>query len=218
MIFVKDKPGDWASMEVAKVFKRFSSLSAGAWVGLALLLGAGITYYAERRMLEQATTATLHYFQRLPRFMVTSEDFVRLKEGEEYDRFDRLIKARFFTPHIFCVKIYDRDSRLAVWHCGPDEPHVAWLKCMADRDHSFDTHNPCANEPSSPPYICYMLHSREANRSTAVMRIGASPKARTPKGETVCDTLYHTHSRTVTGDGQSISLPLPIYRDFDSCA
>lgn len=115
MIFVKDKPGDWASMEAAKVFKRFSLMSAGVWVGLALLLGAGITYYAERRMLEQATTATLNYFQRLPRFMVTSEDFVRLKEGKEYDRFDRLIKARFFPPQILCVKIYDRDGRL-VYH------------------------------------------------------------------------------------------------------
>ncbi len=115
MIFVKDKPGDLASMEAAKVFKRFSLMSAGVWVGLALLLGAGITYYAEWRMLEQATTATLNYFQRLPRFMVTSEDFVRLKEGKEYDRFDRLIKARFFPPQILCVKIYDRDGRL-VYH------------------------------------------------------------------------------------------------------
>lgn len=105
-------------MGAAKVFKRFSLMSAGLWVGLALLLGAGITYYAERRMLEQATTATLHYFQRLPHFMVTSEDFVGLKEGEEYDRFDRLIKARFFSPQIFCVKIYDQDGRL-VYH-APD--------------------------------------------------------------------------------------------------
>lgn len=109
-------------MEAAKVFKRFSSLSAGFWVGLALLLGAGITYYAERRMLELATTATLSYFQHLPRFMVTSEDFVRLKEGEKYDRFDRLIKARFLTPPIFCVKIYDTDGRL-VYH-APDRTSI----------------------------------------------------------------------------------------------
>ncbi|MEE9153578.1 MAG: ATP-binding protein [candidate division NC10 bacterium] len=102
-------------MEAAKVFKRFSLLSAGAWVGLALVLGTGLTYYAERKMLERTTLASLDHFQHLPHFMIGTEDFVQLKVGEEYDRFDRFIKARFFDPKVFAIKIYDR-SGVLVYH------------------------------------------------------------------------------------------------------
>ncbi len=102
-------------MEAAKPLRRFSLMSAGVWVGLALLLGAGLTYYAEQRMLERTTLASLDHFRHLPHFMVATEEFVQLKVGEEYDRFDRFIKARFFDPKVFTIKIYDRGGIL-VYH------------------------------------------------------------------------------------------------------
>ena len=102
-------------MEVARVFKRFSIISAGLWVGLALLLGAGITYYAERRMLEKVTIVNLDYFRHLPRFMFAGEGFIRTRVGKDYDRFDHFVKTRLFSPNIFSIKVYDRHGVL-IYH------------------------------------------------------------------------------------------------------
>ena len=49
-------------MEAAKIFKRFSLMSAGVWVGLALVLGTTITYLTEKRIFERTTVATLDYY------------------------------------------------------------------------------------------------------------------------------------------------------------
>jgi signal transduction histidine kinase len=132
MISVKDKPGGSASMEAAKVFKRFSLMSAGLWVGLALLLGAGITYYAERRMLEKVTIANLDYFRHLPQFMFATEGFIRARVGEDYDRFDHFVRTRLFSPKIFSIKVYDRHGvliyhshdRSLVGRSFPDNPNL----------------------------------------------------------------------------------------------
>ena len=102
-------------MEADKVFKRFSLLSAGAWVGVALLLGVGLTYYAERKMLERTTLASLDHFQHLSHFMIATEEFVQLRGGDEYDRLDNFIKTKFIGPKVFSVKIYDR-SGVLVYH------------------------------------------------------------------------------------------------------
>jgi signal transduction histidine kinase len=102
-------------MEAVKLSKKFSFVSAGVWVGVALVLGTGLTYYAEQKMLERTTLASLDHFRHLPHFMIATEAFVQLKVGEEYDRFDRFIKARFFDPYVFTIKIYDR-SGVLVYH------------------------------------------------------------------------------------------------------
>ena len=97
------------------LFRRFSLLSAGLWVGAALLLGSGITYLVERKMLEEATLASLDYFKHLARFIATREDFVRLRRGAEYGAFDRLVRENFFTSHVVTIKIYDR-SGTTIYH------------------------------------------------------------------------------------------------------
>ncbi len=91
-----------------RLFQRFSLLSAGLWVGAALILGSGITYLVEQKMLEQATLASLDYFKDLARFITTKEEFVRLRTGAEYEAFDRLVRENFFTSHVVTIKIYDR--------------------------------------------------------------------------------------------------------------
>ncbi|MBI2115767.1 MAG: hypothetical protein HYT85_11865 [candidate division NC10 bacterium] len=63
-------------------------MSAGLWVAAALLLGTGVTYIIEQRMLERTSIATLDYYQSLTRYLITDEDFVRPKTGEAYERFD----------------------------------------------------------------------------------------------------------------------------------
>ncbi len=98
-----------------RLFQRFSLLSAGLWVGAALILGSGITYLVEQKMLEQATLASLDYFKHLARFIVTKEDFVRLRRGAEYEAFDRLVRENFFTSHVVTIKIYDR-SGTTIYH------------------------------------------------------------------------------------------------------
>ena len=95
--------------------RRFSVLSAGLWVGLALLLGAGIAYVAEQRMLEQTATATLDYFRHLPYLMAANDEFTRLRSGEEYEALDRFVRQRLASPRIVSAKIYDRDGRL-IYH------------------------------------------------------------------------------------------------------
>lgn len=112
MISVKDKKGEWASMEAARAFKRFSLMNAGLWMGLALLLGVGITYYAERRILERSTIAHLDFFRHLPRFLVVGEGFIRSRAGEDYARFDRFVRTRLFSPKILMIKVYDRNAVL----------------------------------------------------------------------------------------------------------
>jgi len=98
-----------------RLFKSFSLLSAGLWVGVALVLGTGVTYLVEQKMLERATLASLDYFKNLARFITTKEEFVRLRTGTEYEAFDRLIKEDFFTPHVVTIKIYDR-SGTTIYH------------------------------------------------------------------------------------------------------
>ena len=98
-----------------RLFKNFSLLSAGLWVGAALLLGSAITYLIEQKMLEQATLASLDYFKNLARFITTKEDFVRLRTGAEYEAFDRLIRENFFTSHVVTIKIYDQ-SGTTIYH------------------------------------------------------------------------------------------------------
>lgn len=95
--------------------RRFSLLSAGLWVALALAVGTGVTYLVERKMLEGATLASLDYFRNLARFIATKEEFVRPRSGAEYEAFDRLIKEHFFTPHVVTIKIYDR-SGATIYH------------------------------------------------------------------------------------------------------
>lgn len=99
------------------LFHRFSLLSAGLWVGFALVLGGGVTYLVEQKMLERATLASLDYFKNLARFITTKEEFVRLRTGDEYEAFDRLIRENFFTSHVVTIKIYDR-SGTTVYHSG----------------------------------------------------------------------------------------------------
>ncbi|MBI3108148.1 MAG: hypothetical protein HYY95_21680, partial [Candidatus Rokubacteria bacterium] len=82
-----------------RLFQRFSLLSAGLWVGFALVLGGGVTYVVEQKMLERATLASLDYFKSLARFITTDQEFVRLKTGAEYGAFDRLIKESFSTSN-----------------------------------------------------------------------------------------------------------------------
>lgn len=103
-----------------RLFKRFSLLSAGLWVGLALVLGTGVTYVVERKMLERATLASLDYFKNLARFIITKEDFVRLRSGADYEVFDRLVREQFFTPHLVTIKIYDR-SGTTIYHSRAPE-------------------------------------------------------------------------------------------------
>lgn len=98
-----------------RLFKNFSLLSAGVWVGAALILGSGITYLVEQKMLEQATLASLDYFKHLARFIATKEDFVRLRRGAEYEAFDRLVRENFFTSDVVTIKIYDRAGR-TIYH------------------------------------------------------------------------------------------------------
>ena len=98
-----------------RVFGKFSVLSAGLWVGFALVLGTGVTYLVEQKMLERATVTSLDYFKNLARFITTKEEFVRLRTGADYEEFDRLIKETFFTPHVVTIKIYDRSGR-TVYH------------------------------------------------------------------------------------------------------
>ena len=90
-------------------------LSAGLWVGFALVLGTGVTYLVEQKMLERATLTSLDYFKNLARFITTKEEFVRLRTGAEYEAFDRLIKDNFFTSHVVTIKIYDRSGR-TIYH------------------------------------------------------------------------------------------------------
>ena len=99
----------------SRLFGKFSVLSAGLWVGVALFLGTGVTYLVEQKMLERATLTSLDYFKNLARFITTDEDFVRLRTGTEYEAFDRLIKGTFFTPHVVTIKIYDRSGR-TIYH------------------------------------------------------------------------------------------------------
>ncbi len=98
-----------------RFLRRFSVMSAGLWVAAALLLGAGVTYIVEQRMLERSSIATLDYYQRLTRYLVTDEDFVRPKTGEAYERFDATIRRNFLTPRVFSVKIYDREGTLTYY-------------------------------------------------------------------------------------------------------
>ncbi len=97
------------------LFGKFSVLSAGLWVGAALFLGTGVTYLVEQKMLERATLTSLDYFKNLARFITTDEEFVRLRTGSEYEAFDRMVKATFFTPHVVTIKIYDRSGR-TIYH------------------------------------------------------------------------------------------------------
>ncbi len=103
-----------------RLFRNFSLLSAGLWVGAALVLGSGITYLVEQKMLEQATLASLDYFKDLARFITTKEDFVRLRTGAEYEAFDRLVRENFFTSHVVTIKIYDR-SGTTIYHSRKPE-------------------------------------------------------------------------------------------------
>ncbi len=103
-----------------RLLKSFSLLSAGLWVGAALILGFGITYLVEQKMLEQTTLASLNYFKHLARFITTKEEFVRLRTGAEYEDFDRLIREYFFTPDVVTVKIYDR-SGTTIYHSRKPE-------------------------------------------------------------------------------------------------
>ncbi|OGC02475.1 MAG: hypothetical protein A3G35_05640 [candidate division NC10 bacterium RIFCSPLOWO2_12_FULL_66_18] len=98
-----------------RFLRRFSVMSAGLWVAAALLLGVGVTYVIEQRMLERTSIATLDYYQSLTRYLVTDEDFVRPKTGEAYERFDATIRRNFLTPRVFSVKIYDRDGVLTYY-------------------------------------------------------------------------------------------------------
>jgi signal transduction histidine kinase len=103
-----------------RLFRHFSLLSAGVWVGLALVLGTGVTYLVERKMLERTTLASLDYFKNLARFIITKEDFVRPRSGAEYEAFDRLIREEFFTGHVVTIKIYDR-SGTTIYHSRAPE-------------------------------------------------------------------------------------------------
>jgi len=103
-----------------RLFRNFSLLSAGLWVGAALVLGSGITYLVEQKMLEQATLASLDYFKHLARFIATKEDFVRLRRGAEYEAFDRLVRENFFTSDVVTIKIYDR-SGTTIYHSRSPE-------------------------------------------------------------------------------------------------
>lgn len=98
-----------------RVLGKFSVLSAGLWVGFALVLGSGVTYLVEQKMLERATVTSLDYFKNLARFITTKEEFVRLRTGSDYAEFDRLVKETFFTPHVVTIKIYDRSGR-TIYH------------------------------------------------------------------------------------------------------
>ncbi len=98
-----------------RLFQRFSLLSAGLWVGAALILGSAITYLVEQKMLEQATLASLDYFKTLARFITTKEEFVKLRRGAEYEVFDRMVRENFFTAHVVTIKIYDR-SGTTIYH------------------------------------------------------------------------------------------------------
>jgi signal transduction histidine kinase len=95
--------------------RRFSVMSAGLWVAAALLLGAGVTYIIEQRMVERTTVATLDYYRNLTRYLVTDRDFVRPRSGREYAEFDALIRRNFFSSQVFSVKVFDRESRL-IYH------------------------------------------------------------------------------------------------------
>src|SRR3989338_572404 len=53
-----------------RFLRRFSVMSAGLWVAAALLLGVGVTYVIEQRMLERTSIATLDYYQSLTRYLV----------------------------------------------------------------------------------------------------------------------------------------------------
>ena len=90
-------------------------MSAGLWVAAALLLGVGVTYVIEQRMLERTSIATLDYYQSLTRYLITEEDFVRPKTGEAYEQFDATIRRNFLTPRVFSVKIYDREGTLTYY-------------------------------------------------------------------------------------------------------
>ena len=97
------------------MIRRFTLMSAAVWVGLALLLGATVTYLVEQKMLEQTTIASLDYFRGLAPFMITDADFVALRRGDAYDAFDRRIREQFFTPKVLVLKIYDAAGTL-VYH------------------------------------------------------------------------------------------------------
>ena len=103
-----------------RLFKHFSLLSAGLWVGLALVLGTSVTYLVERKMLERATLASLDYFKNLARFIITKEEFVRPRSGAEYEAFDRLVREQFFTAHVVTIKIYDRSGTTIYHSRAPD--------------------------------------------------------------------------------------------------
>ncbi|HEU5393181.1 MAG TPA: hypothetical protein VFV36_00115, partial [Candidatus Methylomirabilis sp.] len=97
------------------MIRRFTLMSAAVWVGLAILLGATVTYLVERKMLEQTTIASLDYFRGLAPFILTDADFVAVRHGDAYDAFDRRIREQFFTPKVLVVKIYDAAGTL-VYH------------------------------------------------------------------------------------------------------
>jgi signal transduction histidine kinase len=101
--------------QTARLPGKFSLLSAGLWVGFALVLGTGVTYLVEQKMLERTTVMSLDYFKNLARFITTKEEFVRLRTAGEYEGFDRLIKESFFTPHVVTIKIYDASGR-TIYH------------------------------------------------------------------------------------------------------
>lgn len=103
-----------------RFFRNFSLLSAGLWVGTALALGSVITYLVEQKMLEQATLASLDYFKDLARFITTKEEFVRVRTGQEYEAFDRLIRENFLTSHVVTIKIYDRSGSTIYHSRRPD--------------------------------------------------------------------------------------------------
>lgn len=98
-----------------RVLSGFSAMSAGLWVAAALLLGAGVTYIIEQRMLERTTVATLDYYRSLTQYLVTDRDFVRPRSGPDYAEFDAMIRRNFFSPRVFSVKVFDRESRLVYY-------------------------------------------------------------------------------------------------------
>ncbi|MBI4840748.1 MAG: hypothetical protein HY803_06680, partial [candidate division NC10 bacterium] len=98
-----------------RVLRGFATMSAGLWVAAALLLGTGVTFIIEQRMLERTSIASLDYYQSLTRYLITEEDFVRLKSGEAYQQFDATIRRNFLTPRVFSVKIYDREGTLTYY-------------------------------------------------------------------------------------------------------
>ncbi|MFQ5847040.1 MAG: sensor histidine kinase [Candidatus Methylomirabilales bacterium] len=84
-------------------------------MGVALVLGTGLTYLVEKKMLERATLASLDYFKNVARFIITGEEFVKVRTGEEYEAFDRLIRENFLTSNVVAIKIYDRSGTI-IYH------------------------------------------------------------------------------------------------------